>query len=234
VDYAAASQANLGAAARSGISSEKKVAVASGKKATSPQPSATSPYAATHSAYENPIFETFDADVAQAAAAATMRTAAAATSDAAAAAAAVAARKGANVGGAGELDGAVELGAWSCVYLNDKVTASKAGRLILTETHVYFKTGDDTSLFNAVLIELVAVMPGDVLKAAHEGKTGMFAALSKLGSKLGDKLGIGSLVLKLVDGSHTFTTMPKRDEAGVAIANAANAGVVYTIPAANA
>jgi hypothetical protein len=213
VDYATASQPNLKKKQTKGKTSASNIAPLS----SSP---VKAPYAATHTAFENPMFESFDADVSQ--------TAAAAMDGGGADADAV--RR--TLGALGGRDGATELGSWSCVYLNDKVTASKAGRLILTETTVYFKTGEDCSLFNHQVSKLVGVMSGDVLKTAQEGKTGMLAALSKLGSKLGDKLGIGSLVLKLADSSHTFTTMPKRDEAGVAIGNAAPAGVSYTLPTA--
>jgi len=130
------------------------------------------------------------------------------------------------------------------------VTASKAGRLVLSTTHVYFKTRDEgTSLFNVPLKDLVAVMPGDVLKASQEGKSSWLSStLAKVGGKLGDKLGIGSLVLKvsavedtsggssgapgIAAASHTFTTMPKRDEAGIAIGSAAPASVEYRPPTA--
>ena len=115
-------------------------------------------------------------------------------------------------------------------------------RLVLSSTHVYFKTRDEgTSLFNVPLDQLIAVMPGDVLKAAQEGKSKsksswLSSTLAKVGGKLGEKLGIGSLVLKVSEndavaaGSHTFTTMPKRDEAGNAIGNAAPEAVEYHQP----
>lgn len=129
-----------------------------------------------------------------------------------------------------------EIGSWSCVFLNDKITASKAGRLVLTRSHVYFKTRDDgIGLFSAPVGRLSAVLPGDVLKAKEQDSKSSWlsSTLAKGMGKLGDKLGIGSLVLKVttdddaVGQSHTFTTMPKRDEAGIAIGNAAPDGVVY-------
>ena len=110
--------------------------------------------------------------------------------------AAAAAAVGAGAGGDSASD---SIGSWSCVYLNDKVTASKAGRLVLSTTHVYFKTRDEgTSLFNVPLKDLVAVMPGDVLKASQEGKSSWLSStLAKVGGKLGCVLNYNVMPLSL-------------------------------------